>query len=119
LKEILQGNAPKDWRKSMYYHYYEYPGAHMVKRHFGVRNERYKLIRFYYDIDAWEFYDLQEDPRELRNAYDDPKYATIIKDMKQELERLREKYSDSDEKAKDVLKKSIKDPNFDPDNYLK
>jgi arylsulfatase A-like enzyme len=119
LKEILQGNTPKDWRKSMYYHYYEYPGAHMVKRHFGVRNERYKLIRFYYDIDAWEFYDLQEDPRELRNVYGDPRYAAIIKDMKQELERLREKYGDSDEKARDVLKKDIKDPNFDPDHYLK
>ena len=38
----------------------------MVKRHYGVRNDRWKLIHFYNDIDQWELYDLQEDPHELR-----------------------------------------------------
>lgn len=41
----------------------------MVKRHYGVRNDRWKLIHFYNDIDQWELYDLQEDPHELRNLY--------------------------------------------------
>ncbi|MCK7537964.1 MAG: DUF4976 domain-containing protein [Marinilabiliales bacterium] len=52
--------------ESVYYHYYEYPDVHMVKRHYGVRTKRYKLIHFYNDIDAWELYDLEKDP--ARNA---------------------------------------------------
>jgi len=92
---LLHGNTPKDWRTSMYYHYYEYPGAHMVKRHYGVRTKRYKLIHFYRDIDAWELYDLQKDPSELKNVYGNPEYAPIVKQLKAELARLREQYGDS------------------------
>ncbi len=89
---VLEGKPPGDWRTSMYYHYYEYPGAHSVKRHYGVRTTRYKLIHFYHDIDAWELYDLGKDPEELRNVYDDPAYAEVVKGLEAELERLRAKY---------------------------
>jgi len=58
MRPLLSGETPANWRKSMYHHYYEYPGWHIVKRHYGVRTERYKLIHFYHDIDAWEMYDL-------------------------------------------------------------
>ena len=51
----------------MYYHYYEYPYYHHVQPHYGIRTDRYKLIHFYYDIDQWELYDLQNDPNELNN----------------------------------------------------
>ncbi|HYW94607.1 MAG TPA: sulfatase, partial [Bacteroidales bacterium] len=51
MKEVLEGNTPGDWRTTVYYHYFEYPAAHMVKRHYGVRDKRYKLIHFYYDVD--------------------------------------------------------------------
>jgi arylsulfatase A-like enzyme len=105
LRPILKGKTPSDWRKSMYYHYYEYPGWHAVKRHYGVRTERYKLIHFYYDIDAWELYDLQEDPHELANVYDNPAYADIVKRLEAELRRLQKKYGDSDELAKQFLPK--------------
>ncbi|MBT5705390.1 MAG: sulfatase, partial [Verrucomicrobia bacterium] len=44
---LLKGQRPNDWRDSLYYHYYEFPGAHSVRRHYGVRTERYKLIHFY------------------------------------------------------------------------
>ena len=47
LVPLLKGETPADWRKSIYYHYYEYPSVHMVARHNGIRNERYKLIQFY------------------------------------------------------------------------
>ena len=50
LRTLLQAGHPSDWRQSFYYHYYEYPGAHMVKRHYGVRTDRYKLIHFYQGI---------------------------------------------------------------------
>ena len=84
---------PDDWRHSIYYHYYEYPSVHMVPRHNGVRNERYKLMHFY-EFDEWEFYDLQEDPDELSNEYENPEYAERIVEMKAELERLRVHYDD-------------------------
>jgi arylsulfatase A-like enzyme len=98
LKGILSGDAPDDWRQSMYYHYYEYPAEHSVKRHYGVRTKRYKLIHFYYDIDAWELYDLKNDLHELNNVYDDPRYAGTVRELKTELERLRKQYDDTDEK---------------------
>ncbi len=69
----------------------------MVKRHYGVRTRRYKLMHFYYDIDVWELYDLEADPRELHNVYDDPAYEDVVRELKEELERLRKKYGDSDE----------------------
>ncbi len=51
----------------------------MVKRHYGIRTSRYKLIHFYYDTDEWELYDLQKDPEELNNVYNDPAYADVKK----------------------------------------
>jgi len=94
FRKILQGETPDDWRKSMYYHYYEYPAVHSVKRHYGVRTERYKLIHFYNDIDEWELYDLKKDPKEMKNVIGDPAYSNIIKELKMELKQLREKYKD-------------------------
>jgi arylsulfatase A-like enzyme len=95
LRPLLHNKTPDDWRSSMYYHYYEYPGWHAVKRHYGVRTKRYKLIHFYHDIDEWELYDLQKDPHELNNIYDDPSYTSIVKELKDELVRLRKKYKDT------------------------
>lgn len=92
-----------DWRKSIYYHYYEYPGIHAVKRHYGVRTDRYKLIHFYYDVDEWELYDLQLDPSELNNIINDSAYSQVKEDMMLELQRLREKYHDSDTLAQQIL----------------
>jgi hypothetical protein len=92
----------------MYYRYW----AHAPRRpgHFGIRNDRYKLAFFYGSHlgingaekkvntePAWEFFDLQNDPGENRNAYNDPKYQSIIQDMKQELLKLREEVGDTDE----------------------
>ena len=98
LVPLLKGESPADWRDSIYYHYYEYPSVHMVPRQYGVRNHRYKLIRFY-QFDEWEFYDLESDPDELTNEYDNPAYATQIAEMKGELDRLRELYDDDSDVA--------------------
>ncbi len=96
IRPLLRSKAPKDWPTSMYYHYYEYPAVHSVKRHYGVRTKRYKLIHFYHDIDEWELYDLEKDPREMKNVYNDPAYAGTVKQLKAELQRLRRKYKDTD-----------------------
>ncbi|NLP11414.1 DUF4976 domain-containing protein, partial [bacterium] len=94
LRPLLSGQAPAQWRQSFYYHYYEYPGAHMVKRHYGVRTLRWKLIHFYDDIDAWELYDLQKDPHEMHDLYSDPACAPIIAELQVELQRLARYYKD-------------------------
>ena len=97
LMPLLTGNNEKWDREEVYYHYYEYPSVHMVKRHYGVRTDRYKLMHFYYDIDEWEMYDLKEDPSEMMNVYDNPEYSEIKAMMHKRLVEMREKYGDSDE----------------------
>ncbi len=95
LRPLLKGVAPPDWRSSIYYHYYEYPAWHSVKRHYGIRTERYKLIHFYYDIDEWELYDLANDPDEFKNLYGDPAYTQVVKKLKAELARLKKEFGDT------------------------
>lgn len=93
MKPLLMGENPEDWRKSLYYHYYEYPAEHTVRKHYGVRTERYKLIRFYgHDIENWEMYDLEEDSKEMTNIYGVEKYSKIQSELKEELKRLRTLY---------------------------
>lgn len=94
LLPLLRGENPADWRKSLYYHFYEYPAEHMVKRHYGVRTERYKLIHFYNDIDVWELYDMQEDPNEMHNIFGKPGTEEITAELMKELKRLQVKYDD-------------------------
>jgi arylsulfatase A-like enzyme len=84
--------TPAGWRRSFYYHYYEYPGWHCVRRHYGVRTDRYKLIHFY-TLGEWELFDLAEDPDELRSVYDDPAYAAVREELHAELDRLRSELS--------------------------
>jgi arylsulfatase A-like enzyme len=91
LVPVLRGQAPADWRKSIYYHYYEFPAEHSVARHDGVRTQRHKLIHFY-ELDERELYDLERDPDELRNVYGDPAYADIAAELRSELQRLRTQY---------------------------
>ena len=91
---LLKGEHPKDWRTSLYYHYYEFPAEHMVKRHYGVRTDRYKLMHFYNDIDVWELYDLQNDPMEMNNIYNKPGTEEITKQLMDELHKLQRQYND-------------------------
>ncbi|MGY8696717.1 MAG: sulfatase/phosphatase domain-containing protein, partial [Verrucomicrobiia bacterium] len=93
---LLKGKTPKNWRKSLYYHYYEYPAVHSVRRHEGVTDERYKLIRFYgLDVpggEEWEFFDLEKDPTEMINSYNNPENARKVSELKKELDRLKDYY---------------------------
>lgn len=96
LLPLMKGETPDNWRDALYYHYYEYPGEHRVRRHEGVTTQRYKLIRFYgYDVpdrEEWELYDLERDPQEMRNAYSNPEYAAIVAQLKVKLQDLRGQY---------------------------
>jgi arylsulfatase A-like enzyme len=107
FRNNLKGETPEDWRENAYYRYW----LHQTNRpaHFGIRNDRYKLAFFYGQHlgmkgahrentePAWEFYDLQKDPAENHNAYDEPQYSEIISDMKNELKELRAQVGDTDE----------------------
>ena len=100
---VLKGKTPADWRKEHYYHYYEYPGSHMVKRHYGISTERYKLIHYYYDIDEWELFDIKADPEEMKNVYDEPAYASVKADLHKRLTKIMAKYKDSEALAHSFL----------------
>ena len=97
LIPLLKGKNEEWNREAVYYHYYEYPAVHMVKRHYGIVTKEYKLAHFYYDVDEWELYDRKKDPQEMNNVYADPAYAEIVADLKIKLADLRVKYKDSRE----------------------
>ena len=97
LIPLLKGDTAGWNRESVYYHYYEYPAVHMVKRHYGIVTKEYKLVHFYYDIDEWELYNRKKDPQEMKNVYNDNAYASVITKLQKELKELRIKYKDSPE----------------------
>jgi len=98
---LLKGKTPTDWRKSLYYHYYEYPAVHSVRRHEGVATSRYKLIRYYgRDVpngEEWELFDLKSDPKEMQSQFANPEYQGKVAELKKELLRLRDQYKVPDE----------------------
>lgn len=106
LVPVLKGEKPTDWRTSIYYHYYEFPGEHKVKKHEGIFDGRYKLIHFYDDIDEWELYDIQEDPHEMHNIYGIAKYAKEIERLRDELDREKARLKVPPIKINDRSKKA-------------
>ena len=118
FRNNLKGHTPKNWRKSTYYRYWTH---HEIRpAHMGIRNERYKLIFLYGDplnmrdsdkqptTPSWELYDLQNDPLENHNIYNDPQNAKLIKALKEEMLELRHQYGDEDQdnpKMQQILKK--------------
>ena len=96
LVPLLRGGQPKDWRTGWYYRYYHYPADHRVQPHYGVRTDRFKLI-YFNRLEQWEFFDLKNDPRELKNVYADPAYINTVNELKVEMARQRKKLDDHDQ----------------------
>lgn len=105
LLPLLEGQHPKNWRQSLYYHYYEYPAEHKVRRHYGVRTaDGWKLLHFYpteaeaggeaQQIDAWEMYDLNTDPHEVHNLYGQKGYEKQTRRLLKEMKKLQQQYHD-------------------------
>ncbi len=114
FRDNLKGKTPEDWRKYGYYRYWE----HEPKRpgHFGIRSQRYTLAFFYGNgfknnkyqegekVDRyWDFFDLQKDPNQLHNAYNDPQYQEIIAEMKEEILNQRQLLGDTDADNPEIL----------------
>ncbi len=93
FKRQLYGKRYKG-RDAVYYHYYEYPFWHKVQPHYGVSTGKYKLIHFYYDMDEWELFDLENDKNELNNLYGEPGYEKITATLKQKIKSLQKQYKD-------------------------
>lgn len=108
LKPLLEGKeSDAQFRDAIYYHYYDFPAFHMVKKHYGVRTNRYKLIHFYDDIDQWELYDLKNDPSELKNQIDNPNYNLIKKKLLARMNALQKEYGVTDKEYEKASKESI------------
>ena len=93
FKRQLYGKRYKA-RDAVYYHYYEYPFWHKVQPHYGVSTGKYKLIHYYYDMDEWELFDLENDKNEIQNLYDKPGYEKITLILKQKIKSLQKQYKD-------------------------
>lgn len=108
FRPLLEGTVQsEDFRDAIYYHYYDFPAFHMVKRQYGVRTDRYKLIHFYDDIDTWELYDLQNDPSEINNQIDNPEYDQIEEQLRIKLDSLQKLYKVTDEEFATTPKEKV------------
>ncbi|WP_233231581.1 sulfatase family protein [Tichowtungia aerotolerans] len=111
---VLEGNAPADWRQSVYYRYWMHMAHHWIPAHYGLRTPDHMLVFFYgMVLDAsgcfhpdcqkntdpgFELYDLKKDPFETTNVYDDPAYLDIREELKQQLQQMKQDVGDTDER---------------------
>ena len=108
LRPLLeQREESEDFRDAIYYHYYDYPAFHMVKKMYGVRTNRYKLIHVYDDIDEWELYDLKNDPNELKNIINDSEYDGVKAQLRKKLEMLQAVYKVTNKEFENAPKEQI------------
>ncbi|MEY2611193.1 MAG: Choline-sulfatase, partial [Planctomycetota bacterium] len=99
LVQLLKGQVPDNWRPAVYYRYYHDPGHHNTRAHYGVRTGTHKLI-YYWKKDAYELFDLVQDPLEQRNLLGDPATAdapstrSLFEKLKTQLGDLQKQYGD-------------------------
>lgn len=108
FKRILEtGEESADSKQAAYYHYWMHMAHHDNPGHIAIRTKRYKLILFYgtgiwsdtlQTPPAWELYDLQNDPTEDNNVYDNPEYAGAIEKLKKQLKARRAELGEDDPK---------------------
>ena len=107
FRSIIEGEQePADWRQATYYRYWMHMRHHYNPAHFGLRTKQYKLIFFYGTSEkddgtkqtppGWELYDIQADPMEMNNLYDNPEYKAVLEKLKLQLTDLRKEVKDSD-----------------------
>ena len=95
LAPLLEGK-PSPWRTDWLYEYYEYPDAHRVRRHRGVRTDRHKLIHYYETPEEFELYDLKADPGEKNNLHGRPGYERLTENLRKRVSELRVESGDTE-----------------------
>lgn len=106
LLPILSGEPPADWRTAMYYRYYHDPGHHNTRAHLGIRTATHKLIH-YWKKDAWEMFNLTNDPQEQHNLANDPAQAPKLVELKTQLAALKKEMRDDDQFAATQPKEGV------------
>ncbi len=117
--QTIEGKKENEWRTGTYYRFWMHMAHDLgVPGHFGIRTMKYKLI-FFYGTDygrlltpnpenwgsqdsintppGWELYDIEEDPFEMNNLYENSEYSNIIVELKARLKKLREELNETDE----------------------
>jgi len=100
FRALLEGERPRDWQDVAYHRYWMHRDPdHNAYSHYGVRDQRYKLIYWYnegYGLPGsnhggedreWELFDCEKDPLELFNVHSDPAYAEVVLALTGKLER--------------------------------
>lgn len=98
LVPLLRGEPPADWRTAMYYRYYHDPGHHNTPAHYGIRTAAHKLI-YYWKKEAYEMFDLANDPDEQTNLAANPAHKAKFEELKAELSHLKKEAGDKDQFA--------------------
>jgi len=97
---LLRGESLSPRERSLYYHYYEFGEPHWAAPHYGIRTERYKLIR-YYNRNEWDFFDLERDPDEMDSLFRqngmklEAGYEDTLKQLVAQLKDRRDFYKDT------------------------
>jgi arylsulfatase A-like enzyme len=99
LRPLLEGSPGRDWQSSAYHRYWMHKDEHHYAwAHYGIRNQRHKLIYWYNSAlgqpgamdgnepPEWELFDCRADPLELFNIADDPAHRDIFEKMVRELD---------------------------------
>ena len=104
FRSIMEtGEEPVEWKQAAYYHYWMHMASHDNPGHIAIRTKKHKLIFFYgckqndtvpETPPGWELYDLEQDPGEMNNLYDDPAQADVITALKKELKAMRASYGE-------------------------
>lgn len=111
LAPLFKTGKADNWRKSLYYAYYEWPAEHNVARHDAVITERYTLAYLPFTKE-WMMFDKVKDPRQMKNVYADPSYADTRKKLTEEYKNLREHYDVPDNLPGDTREKQFPAPSW-------
>lgn len=81
LKPIVESGSASDWRTDTFHEHFAV--RNRIPAFEGIRNDRYKYVR-YIDHGNHEFlHDLQEDPDELVNLAGNPEYSETLRELRE------------------------------------
>lgn len=116
IRQIIQGIEPDHWPNTAYNRYWMHMAHHDNPAHYGIRTKEYLLVYFYglplnangaeqyITPEGWELYDIQKDPYQVNNVYNDPAYQSIVRDLKKQLKELKDTIGDEDTKYPEMMR---------------
>jgi len=90
LVPILEGQTPESWPTDAYSEFNGMQWGLYTQR--MLVTERHKLV--FNETDTDELYDLHEDPHELKNVLNKPRYADVQRDLYQRMFRRMQETND-------------------------